>query len=1530
MPPRLLDPARAQIVLLLFVVILGGETSRFLAFAERKNISAADFSVYVRGLPRNVTKDEVRDHFSRLFALDGSGVDVNGRWSEAKNKVMVERTHAALQGGGPSAASNMQSVPKQRPAAAREASSASLPQDPKALKKAAAAAKKSIDKRRRYGVMTDADPDVAFADRVETLGRGAIAVPSNTNDAAYADSWVADVALVRKSNKLLAPLIAAEATTERLREARAKVKMFSPDTPRKKGADAKKREAAIKVHDQLGSQLAMMHEGLRRRYGKKGKDGELHLDHLEQECVGSAFVTFNCEESRSRCLIAYNDSPSWLLRAFQAPYLRFRCPASPGFRSDVAQEVVLDRRGRIDWKPWAKDKWSRNGRGYQIIVEAAPDPSDVIHENLAISARSRFIRQAITGCITGLLVAIGLIIMIIAQGYSAAVAAQTPDLNLCTEELPALFFGGYANLSAAEHAIAHDYGVDFISARTGVFEPGAPPPGTRRLADAASSAGAAIVADAAATPATGAASATWEGVEALSYGAKAGLAQQWAVELQAQNARLRTAGSARTRAATAAFAGRAPLHLSGAGGAAPLAGRRLAGAEDDDEDAAVQTPELTRLKFATARGDEDYMCKTADPAASSQRFLLAYRYNFSDVPAEKRTLNKYKYAPFALDKRLGAVDFSRTFDFGTAVPYARTEQNFSTACTLSKAKAVVAGQANDVPLDDVGCPDPRLVYAGVGLCPCATGKTSAMCSTLPCFEPKLQSPLHMCKKFAATTVLGCYCAQSLTAYVAELGAVDGFQEYAKEEADTCRDFLNSYFQSQSIIVLSSGMASVVNIILGAVIPVLTAVEGHVSLSERSRSLAVKVAAAQTVNTGLTAVLVNAALPEGSTYQLPPIVKDIGLLNGAYADFTTPWYGTVGTTIVTTALINVFIPPTLMSLEYLFDICGRRSALGTEGVVVTQAQMDELFVGAQFHTPPRYPLVITMVVVSLVYSAGLPMLLPLAAFGFMLQYAVDKWMLLRFYRKPPAYDEGMTRLLITIMPWAALIHFGFAVWQFSSGGLPSAYLSPQLITYVSNLAGISSIGETASNFLTLYSEMAAQYDAVGAVPRILRLNTFPLALAFVLLLIVLVAANLLSALGGIAWALFSTLTCGFVCCRCCCRGGGRVRVRKGKVSAKVADEVAFALAEFAEHVKAYRSLAVTRAGLLYEALFLRRVASSLAEDGGEPAVTVTLDCETTGRGKGLAPYTEQFSRVHDVKNAGETLSAAEVSAGWRLQQLDARTQDDVHAQVSAHDFALLQAALAAKVAPKGSEELLAPAEALGPRAGHGSVREYARNTLHLSLEPASAASIARSETSGADDDDEDAPASKQPSGAAAAATAKKKAAAAAVAPKPLKRDPRFPSTFRLRKVHLPDEDPKKVLKKLKSKRQGGAGAAGAGKEEADAADSKAPGLAKLTWEVISDVGLASYSVRKNPLYAPAFKVMREGQTSTSRSEEGEEGAEGDEEAAATSARAASPAKGAAKSKRGGLPVATPSKITPTIRRKKQQEAEEDGEEGEAEA
>jgi hypothetical protein len=62
-----------MLLVLLAAVYLRATSEAFVALVERKQLSVADYSILVTGLPRNVTTEELRDHFSRLFALDGSG-----------------------------------------------------------------------------------------------------------------------------------------------------------------------------------------------------------------------------------------------------------------------------------------------------------------------------------------------------------------------------------------------------------------------------------------------------------------------------------------------------------------------------------------------------------------------------------------------------------------------------------------------------------------------------------------------------------------------------------------------------------------------------------------------------------------------------------------------------------------------------------------------------------------------------------------------------------------------------------------------------------------------------------------------------------------------------------------------------------------------------------------------------------------------------------------------------------------------------------------------------------------------------------------------------------------------------------------------------------------------------------------------------------------------------------------------------------------------------------------------------------------
>ena len=69
-------------------------------------------------------------------------------------------------------------------------------------------------------------------------------------------------------------------------------------------------------------------------------------------------------------------------------------------------------------------------------------------------------------------------------------------------------------------------------------------------------------------------------------------------------------------------------------------------------------------------------------------------------------------------------------------------------------------------------------------------------------------------------------------------------------------------------------------------------------------------------------------------------------------------------------------------------------------------------------------------VTLVFSSALPVLLPIAFVTIFLFYQVDKFLLLRFYHTPPAYDAKLASGTVHLFPIILVIHLAFATWIYS--------------------------------------------------------------------------------------------------------------------------------------------------------------------------------------------------------------------------------------------------------------------------------------------------------------------------------------------------------------------------------------------------------------------------------------------------------------------------------------------------------------------
>ncbi|KAJ1471068.1 hypothetical protein T484DRAFT_3546799 [Baffinella frigidus] len=150
--------------------------------------------------------------------------------------------------------------------------------------------------------------------------------------------------------------------------------------------------------------------------------------------------------------------------------------------------------------------------------------------------------------------------------------------------------------------------------------------------------------------------------------------------------------------------------------------------------------------------------------------------------------------------------------------------------------------------------------------------------------------------------------------------------------------------------------------------------------------------------------------------------------GEYSDFNSAWYSKVAASILVTVMVNTML--TLMPLmvewpiQLLQEAIARRSA-------VTQRQLNRALEGPSFELAARYGVLLNTIFVAMLYSAGSPLLYLVAAAACLLSYLADKLALHKLYRTPPRYDASLAMLAGTMLPLSAFLHVAFAAWKYSS-------------------------------------------------------------------------------------------------------------------------------------------------------------------------------------------------------------------------------------------------------------------------------------------------------------------------------------------------------------------------------------------------------------------------------------------------------------------------------------------------------------------
>ena len=89
--------------------------------------------------------------------------------------------------------------------------------------------------------------------------------------------------------------------------------------------------------------------------------------------------------------------------------------------------------------------------------------------------------------------------------------------------------------------------------------------------------------------------------------------------------------------------------------------------------------------------------------------------------------------------------------------------------------------------------------------------------------------------------------------------------------------------------------------------------------------------------------------------------------------------------------------------------------------LTQQDYEKRNTGTEFSIENRYNVMLTLIFVTMMFSAGMPILYPVAVLFFCVTYWFDKCLLLNNHCKPPQYDDYVALKSIYWFKYSLILH-----------------------------------------------------------------------------------------------------------------------------------------------------------------------------------------------------------------------------------------------------------------------------------------------------------------------------------------------------------------------------------------------------------------------------------------------------------------------------------------------------------------------------
>ena len=273
-------------------------------------------------------------------------------------------------------------------------------------------------------------------------------------------------------------------------------------------------------------------------------------------------------------------------------------------------------------------------------------------------------------------------------------------------------------------------------------------------------------------------------------------------------------------------------------------------------------------------------------------------------------------------------------------------------------------------------------------------------------------------EYSSMHVIYCYCIDKMSELIAQEGFYEGPQKLADDEV--CGSFATEFIRVQALSMVVSILVPVVNELLKAAIKALSNFQRNKTTTRRSISVATNTFLALFFNTAVLLLVVNGKIRLFFNYTM----NESNEL--ASSDYDEIWYLTTGLAIANIMLYNIIIPqiPYILAPPITYF---KRAITGTG---LTQFHLNEMFEAQPFVIEQRCAQLLFTLACTLTFSSALPVLYPICFLSLCLSLLLDKFLLLKYFKKPIMIEGELGEKLLEMLPWLALLHLANSIWVMS--------------------------------------------------------------------------------------------------------------------------------------------------------------------------------------------------------------------------------------------------------------------------------------------------------------------------------------------------------------------------------------------------------------------------------------------------------------------------------------------------------------------